>query len=393
MHSVLSLRQSLRVFILSQLPSSLSRPPLCVITKRDSHVFQKTMSTVSSSTRLPLHILGAGSIGQLFAASIRSKFPSYPVTLLLRETHRERLNSANEMTIVWKHLSRTKESATQVESSQIPVEYLSEALTFSNNEDLPPIQNLVVATKSYQATGAVKSVLSRLTKNNDTNNERPRIILLCNGALSVKEDLERLVRQDISYPIRLVLATTTHGAYREQNDMQIPGKLIHAGYGRTFIEESGSDIGNLWNEVGLNSTTLSLPEMNLLLWKKLAANCVINPLTAIYRCTNEELLMEPSFPVLQAEILTEILKVMTTLHVGESGDMQNFDVDVLRDFVNQVIQDTSANRSSMYQDVVQGHPTEIDHLNGYVVRKGRDLKIECPANEDILQRVKGLERV
>lgn len=180
---------------------------------------------MSTTTRIcrtePLHILGAGSIGRLFAASIRSKFPSYPVTLLLRETHRQRLNNAKEMTIEWRHHSSRRSKESKVESVQVPVEYLKEEdCTMPDAmEDLRrPIRNLIVTTKSYQVTGAVQRVLSRLTNNDDDDAKRkgPRIILLCNGALSVKEELENRWKGDLHHhPIRLVLATTTHGAYRE----------------------------------------------------------------------------------------------------------------------------------------------------------------------------------
>jgi hypothetical protein len=63
-----------------------------------------------------------------------------------------------------------------------------------------------------------------------------------------------------------------------------------------------------------------------------------------------------------------------------------------REFVNQVIQETHTNRSSMLQDISYGRRTEIDHLNGYVVRKGRELKAECPINEDICQRIQNCSK-
>jgi 2-dehydropantoate 2-reductase len=64
--------------------------------------------------------------------------------------------------------------------------------------------------------------------------------------------------------------------------------------------------------------------------------------------------------------------------------------DGLHDFVQEVIHQTARNRSSMLEDVVAGRPTEIDHLNGYVVMKGAELGIDCPANQELLQRVRSL---
>ncbi|KAG7341951.1 2-dehydropantoate 2-reductase [Nitzschia inconspicua] len=359
-----------------------------------SYFYMATATTTSTSRRLcrePLHILGAGSIGQLFAASIRSRFPSYPLTVLLRESHRHRWNDDNrELKIEWIRPSNLVKPTSQSESVCVPIEYLLED---PNNNNLGPIQNLLVTTKSYQAVAAVESVLSRMNTHNADSTTNSRIILLCNGALSVKEELEALLLQN-RRPIQMVLATTTHGAYREQHEPSTQ-KLIHAGCGQTFIEESAKDIGNLWNEAGLNCISLSSQAMQSLLWQKLAANCVINPLTALYQCTNGELLLEPNFPLLQAEILEEVSKVLAVLASnGDDTDNNCCEVNVnsLGNFVNQVIRDTSTNKSSMYQDIVHGHRTEIDHLNGYVVRKGRDLGIQCPANEDIVQRIKEKEK-
>eukprot|EP00536_Pseudo-nitzschia_multiseries_P001257 jgi/Psemu1/180480/e_gw1.15.50.1 len=113
--------------------------------------------------------------------------------------------------------------------------------------------------------------------------------------------------------------------------------------------------------------------MNAVLWNKLAANCVINPLTSLFRCTNGELAMEPSFPELREQLLAEVARV----------------AKAMRDFVTRTITATRDNKSSMYQDILRGNQTktEIDHLNGYVVRKGRELGLDCPSNEDLCSRI------
>ena len=56
-----------------------------------------------------------------------------------------------------------------------------------------------------------------------------------------------------------------------------------------------------------------------------------------------------------------------------------------------MIEETRLNKSSMYQDILSKRQTEIDHLNGYIVRKGREVGVECPANEDIYRRIKELD--
>jgi 2-dehydropantoate 2-reductase len=306
-----------------------------------------------ASFREPLHILGAGSIGLLWAASIRSSIPAYPVTLLLRNRHRERLT--DQLNLSWKRPLQS--SPTRV---SLPAQFL---------DDTERIRTLIVTTKSYQAKEAVQSVLDRLDPSSS------KIIVLCNGALSVRDQLSKIIGD-----IPLVLATTTHGAYQDGDKAQ----LVHAGNGKTFIEGS-KDLADLWDSVGLNCQTISSTDMNQLLWKKLAANCVINPLTALYQCTNGELFLEPSFPELQHELLQEVAQVA-------QADNQEVSEDSLRQFVTQVIGDTRENKSSMYQDTLKKQRTEVDHLNGYVVQKGRSFGIECPANEDICQRIVELHK-
>jgi 2-dehydropantoate 2-reductase len=312
------------------------------------------------SIREPIHILGAGSVGMCWAALIRSALPSYPVTLLVRDDRAK--NQHLEVSL------KRLYSQTTIEELSLPVQ------SMSSSEGI--IQNLVVTTKAYQATEAVEIVLPRLDKTSSN------IIVLCNGALSVKDDLSK-------FGIPLVLATTTHGAYTENNKQQI----VHAGVGKTFVENLPG-LANLWNSVGLHCQSLSSTEMNHMLWKKLAANCAINPLTAIFQCTNGDLVLEPSFPQLLNEIIQEIVLVANSMDsnapTSSSGNMVT--QEELTSFVYQVIRDTQDNKSSMYQDIIwKKQKSEIDHLNGYIVKKGRQAGIDCSTNEDICLRIRELQ--
>ena len=336
----------------------------------------------------PIHVLGAGSIGILWTASIRSKFPNYPISLLLRdhETNRQKVNHSNSnshshshphLEISWNNRQANETSQTL----NLPVQFIHDS-----KHQQESIQTLIVATKAHQAKQAVESVLDRLpanhpipieTKSSNTTSA-PQIILLCNGALSVRDELSKLLPKD-----QLSLATTTHGAY-----LETPQKLVHAGVGTTFLEDTSHDLVDVWNEAGLCCSALPSPQMESILWNKLAANCVINPLTSIYKCTNGELLMEPSFFELQENILTEIASVASEFSKQQPQNLTLPSIDEMRDFVRQTIHATTNNKSSMYQDVHMHHQTtEINHLNGYVVRKGRQLGTECPANEDLCGRI------
>jgi 2-dehydropantoate 2-reductase len=168
---------------------------------------------------------------------------------------------------------------------------------------LHSIQNLLVTTKAHQAVSAVQNIRPYLNKNCN-------IIVLCNGALAVRDELQNVLKDHddndhATTSTNLILATTTHGAYQEQQQQQqqqqqspskeeeeeehdgdVTYRIQHAGLGKTFVEDRISDMGQLWDQSGLHCTNMSGDEMNLLLWQKLAANCIINPLTAIYKCPN-----------------------------------------------------------------------------------------------------------
>ncbi|CAJ1949418.1 unnamed protein product [Cylindrotheca closterium] len=330
--------------------------------------------------REPIHILGAGSIGVCWAALIRSSRPTYPVTLLARNNNDNNNATTNEKKS--NQNSGTRDISLKrlhpkpsVETLQVPQHVIGSKN--HHKEDLLEhngIHNLLVTTKSYQAKEAVESVLTYLEK------ETSKIIIMCNGALSVKEDLAK-------FEIPLVLATTTHGAYMENNKQDV----VHAGVGKTYIENSMPQLAELWDSVGMRCESLPTHEMNVTLWQKLAANCVINPLTAIFRCNNGELLLEPSFPQLLHEIVDELVTV-ANLDSDSTAGGEPITKEALVAFVYEVIRDTEHNRSSMYQDIVlKQQKSEIDHLNGFVVKKGRAAGVECLTNEDIVGRIKDLE--
>jgi 2-dehydropantoate 2-reductase len=303
----------------------------------------------------------------------------------------------------------SKPTQEQQQSISLPVQFINDS-----QQEKERIQTLIVATKAHQAKEAVESVLDRLLPPAMTDDMEPangdensassstQIIVLCNGALSVRDELSKLLSQTSSNtdsnPVSLALATTTHGAYLSE-----PSKLVHAGVGTTFLEEKEEQrpmdgMVDLWNRAGLNCTSLSSQQMNSMLWNKLAANCVINPLTSLFQCTNGELLEEPAFPIWKEDILNEVAAVATGV-AGLEGAKNPNDasngiptVEEMRDFVDQTIRDTHNNKSSMYQDIIAGmsEQTEIEHLNGYVVRKGNEMGKDCRVNEELCSRISEL---
>jgi 2-dehydropantoate 2-reductase len=159
--------------------------------------------------------------------------------------------------------------------------------------------------------------------------------------------------------------------------------LDHVGLGRTFLGGM-SDLAQLWDQSGLNAKAIEPTQMEVLLWQKLAANCVCNPLTALWEIPNGELFDQPSFASTREQIVREVSQVGQALHPELEEQLSPVALD---EFVEQVIQDNLQNKSSMFHDVKKRQRTEVDNINGYVVRKGRELCIDTPGNNELLLRI------
>jgi 2-dehydropantoate 2-reductase len=124
-------------------------------------------------------------------------------------------------------------------------------------------------------------------------------------------------------------------------------------------------------------------DISLALWKKLAINAVINPLTAIHNVKNG-VLVDIKYNTNISNICFEISMVMQAL---------NYSIDSaeLIKNVQQVITATANNYSSMHQDLKFKRHTEIEFINGYVSAKAAELNIEVPHNQRLLELIRQRE--
>lgn len=153
----------------------------------------------------------------------------------------------------------------------------------------------------------------------------------------------------------------------------------------TFIGPArGADrLAALLNAAGLEAhVTAAITER---LWGKVVANAAINPLTALWRVTNGELLASAERRALLAALATEAAAVARGL-----GYSLPFADPVAH--VEQVCRATAANRSSMLQDVTAGRPTEIDSINGVLIAEGARLGVPMPVNEVVWRLMRAMTR-
>lgn len=120
------------------------------------------------------------------------------------------------------------------------------------------------------------------------------------------------------------------------------------------------------------------------LWAKLVVNCAYNALSAITRLPYGPLSQAPGVWATMRHIMDECLAVAQTDGVTIPGDSWAAIEGIARTMPGQ--------RSSTAQDLMRGKPTEIDHLNGYVVRRGAAHGIATPTNALLQTLVQILEK-
>ena len=116
-------------------------------------------------------------------------------------------------------------------------------------------------------------------------------------------------------------------------------------------------------------------------WDKLAINAIINPLTAKYNVRNGELLAAHFTPEIRA-LCEEISAVITAC-----GFIAN--PAVLFQQVTDVAKATAVNYSSMHQDVHFNRATEINYINGHIVRCGQRTSTPTPLNAKLISEILG----
>ena len=301
---------------------------------------------------MKIAIVGPGAMGSLFAAY---------------------LSKSKEE--VWL-LDKNAERAEKINNKGLNVEGVSgdwqaKVNAAAKAEAIGEVDLVIICVKSYDTKEAITSAKQLVGRG-------ATVLTLQNGLGNI-EIIGEVVGQE-----RVIGGVSNQGA-----TLLDIGRIRHAGRGETIIGRIDGkipvelrQIREIFNKVGLE-TRISR-DIKGLLWSKLIINCGINALTALTRLNNGRLIEFDGSSRVLRDAVTEAVKVAKRKKIKLIYD------DPLAK-VEAVCEATAANVSSMLQDVLRKKRTEIDSINGVIVRQAKSLGINVPVNSVLVDLVKTIE--
>jgi 2-dehydropantoate 2-reductase len=297
-------------------------------------------------------IMGAGAMGSLFGGLLA--LSGEEVWLVdIREDHIQAMVSTG--------LTVDEGGKKQI----IPVHATKEVASIGK-ADL-----IVFFVKAYHTEKAVSDAL--VLQKEDT------VFLTLQNGLGNEEAICKRVD-----PRKVVLGVTNHGA-----TFLGPGRIRHAGWGKTYIGELDgkvtarvTQLAQVFTGAGIETEVST--NIHQLIWNKLFVNVGLNAIAALTGLKNGQVLDHPETLGLLKALVSEAVTVARKKGVPIEGDPL--------EKVKAVLEITRENRCSMGQDFDNRRKTEIDAINGAVVREAERLGISVPYNHMITDLVKVIEK-
>jgi 2-dehydropantoate 2-reductase len=250
---------------------------------------------------------------------------------------------------------------------RLDTQSFDEYVRLSASTDASAVQGaklVLFCVKSTDTESAARSIAPHL--------EPDALVLSLQNGVENAERLRELLPQSVAAAV-VYVASEMAGA----------GHIKHHGRGELVIEPSilSEDVARAFADAGVPTEVSS--NVRGALWAKLVLNCAYNALSALARMPYGRLVQGDGVTRAMRDIVDECLAVALADGVSIPGDV---DAAVRR------IAETMPNQySSTAQDMARGKRSEIDHLNGLIVRRGEALGVATPANRMLHVLVKLVE--
>lgn len=199
--------------------------------------------------------------------------------------------------------------------------------------------------------------------------------------LCIQNGLGHLEKLQAHFPQHMIYqAVTTEGALKLDER-----GVRHTGSGMLWLPDEADNclhqLKNILTRAGFD--IIMSKNIKSAIWNKWVINAIVNPLTTIWRVSNGQLL--------ESE---HRLEAMRRLYVEAVELSQAAEVTLAEDLWEQVIgvcRRTALNRSSMLQDMEAGRTTEIEAINGHMIRMAEERGLALPSHKMIYLMIKAIE--
>jgi 2-dehydropantoate 2-reductase len=290
-------------------------------------------------------VMGAGAVGCYYGGFLARA--GHEVTFVGRQSHVDAINAQGLLL------------DTKTFKAYVPAKAATEA------SSIDPPDLVLFCVKSADTEAAGRALAGRL---------RPEtaILSLQNGVDNAQR-LSAVVGQPV---IAAVVYVGT--------EMAGPGHVRHHGRGELLIGASPRSEALARTLTQAQIPTTVAKDIDQALWMKLITNCSYNALSAVGSIAYGPMVQIAGTKDIIANVVRECVAIARACGVQMPDDITARTLTVAASMPNQ--------KSSTAQDLARGKPTEIDFLNGYVVRKGAELGIATPTNQALQVMVKLAEQ-
>lgn len=228
---------------------------------------------------------------------------------------------------------------------------------------------VLMLVKAYDTEKAVRQILPLLTENS-------LVVTFQNGLGNVER-----IAGAVGEP-RSILGVTFQGA-----TLLSPGVVADTGHGPTYLgsrpgaEDRLTAFAALLSQAGIPAQVL--PDVDGLLWAKLAVTAGINAVATVLRVPNGVLGQVEEARRISQRAIEETMAVAAAKKIQLAFDP--------RERFDAVTAATAQMRSGTLLDALRGRRTEVDVLSGAILQEGRSLGVPTPVNEMLWMIVKAIE--
>lgn len=297
-----------------------------------------------SATAMKIAVMGAGAVGCYYGGMLARA--GHAVTLIARPAHVEAIRRDG------------LRMETPTFSGQVPV------LASIDPVAIREARVILCCVKSTDTEQAARAMAPYV-------NDEAVILSLQNGVDNA-DRLQAVLGRPVS-PAVVYVAT----------DMAGPGHVRHHGRGELVLgpEALSEAVRQQFSDAGI--PILLSDNVRGTLWAKLILNCAWNALSAITDLPYGRLFASPGIESTMRHAVDECLAVARAEGISLPGDVW--------ESVEQIARTMPTQRSSTAQDIARGKRSEIDHLNGYIMRRGEALAIPTPVNRVLHTVVRTIE--